>query len=159
MDNRNVSRRNFLKGGGVFAGLSVLRVAGPNHVLGQTGAEVLPWLDQPPPNPVPNVVGNLLRWESLETRLTPANNFFTIAHYGIPPNLNDASWRVDIAGLVARPRSLSIADLKARDRHEVEFTLECSGNSGVDGGFFIGGVGNAVWGGAGWLRSWRALVS
>ena len=148
MENRNISRRHLLKGGAAFAGLSVLRVAGPDHLLGQFGAEVIPWLDQPPPNPVPAVVGNLLRWESLDTRLTPANNFFTVAHYGIPDGLNDATWHVDIAGLVARPRSLTLGDLKARDRQEVEFTLECSGNTGVDGGFFIGGIGNAVWGGA-----------
>jgi DMSO/TMAO reductase YedYZ molybdopterin-dependent catalytic subunit len=148
MQNRNISRRRLLKGGAAFAGLTMLRVAGPDHLLGQFGAEVIPWLDQPPPNPVPAVVGNLLRWESLDTRLTPANNFFTVAHYGMPDGLNDATWRVDIAGLVARPRSLTLADLKARDRQEVEFTLECSGNTGVDGGFFIGGIGNAVWGGA-----------
>jgi DMSO/TMAO reductase YedYZ molybdopterin-dependent catalytic subunit len=148
MQNRSISRRSLLKGGTAFAGLSVLRVAGPDHVLGQPAGDVIPWLDQPPPNPVPNIVGNLLRWESLDTRLTPANNFFTIAHYGIPQGLSEANWRVDIGGLVARPRSLTLADLKARDRHEVEFTLECSGNTGVDGGFFIGGIGNAVWGGA-----------
>ena len=149
MENRNISRRTLLKrGGAAFAGLTVRRVAGPQHLLGQPGAEVIPWLDQPPANPVPNIVGNLLRWESLDSRLTPANNFFTVAHYGIPDSLNDTTWRVDIAGLVARPRSLTLADLKARNPQEVEFTLECSGNTGVDGGFFIGGIGNAVWRGA-----------
>jgi DMSO/TMAO reductase YedYZ molybdopterin-dependent catalytic subunit len=30
----------------------------------------------------------------------------------------------------------------------VEFTLECSGNHGEDGGFFSGAIGNARWGGA-----------
>ena len=35
----------------------------------------------------------------------------------------------------------------ARERHEVEFTLECSGNTGVPNSFFIGGIGNARWGG------------
>jgi len=149
MLNQSISRRALLKSSGAaFAGLTVLRVAVPDHVLGQTGAEVIAWLDQPPPNPVPAIVGNLLRWESLDSRLTPANNFFSVAHYGIPDLLNDATWRLEIAGLVARPRSLSMAELKARDRHEVEFTLECSGNTGVDGGFFIGGIGNAVWRGA-----------
>ena len=39
-----------------------------------------------------------------------------------------------------------MADLKARERHEVEFTLECSGNTSAD--FFIGGIGNARWAGA-----------
>src|SRR5689334_17523080 len=102
MLNRSISRRALLKSGGAaFAGLTMLRVAGPDHLFGQSGTEVIAWLDQPPPNPVPAIVGNLLRWESLDSRLTPANNFFTIAHHGIPDVLNDATWRVEIAGLVA----------------------------------------------------------
>ncbi|MEY2553155.1 MAG: hypothetical protein QOC57_1015, partial [Ilumatobacteraceae bacterium] len=41
---------------------------------------------------------------------------------------------------------LSLADLQSRPRRQVEFTVECSGNTGLP--FFIGGIGNAVWGGA-----------
>ena len=48
-------------------------------------------------------------------------------------------------GLVARPQSLTLADLKARARREVDFTLECSGNHGFPS--FTGGIGNARWGG------------
>ena len=148
MHDRHVSRRKLLKGGGTaFAGLTMLRVAGPQHLFGQQGAQVIPWLDQPPPNPVPAITGNLLRWETLESRLTPADNFFYVNHYGIPSGLNDATWRLSIGGLVAHPRALTLADIKAREKQEVEFTLECSGNTGVDGGFFTGGIGNAVWGG------------
>ena len=54
MKNQDVSRRTLLKGGGAaLAGLTVLRVAGPAHAFGHSGEEVIPWLDQPPPNPVP----------------------------------------------------------------------------------------------------------
>ncbi|HYI93380.1 MAG TPA: molybdopterin-dependent oxidoreductase [Bryobacteraceae bacterium] len=147
MENRDNSRRTLLKGGSAWFGLTVLRMAGPERILGQQDAEVIPWLDEPPPNPVPQITGNLLRWETLDSRLTPADKFFYVQHYGIPDGLNDSTWHVDLHGLVARPRSLTIADLKARDHHEVEYTLECSGNNGIDGGFFIGGIGNARWGG------------
>jgi DMSO/TMAO reductase YedYZ molybdopterin-dependent catalytic subunit len=41
-----------------------------------------------------------------------------------------------------------VAELKARSRHEVEFTLECSGNTGTGLDFFTGAVGNAQWAGA-----------
>lgn len=149
MHSQNFSRRRFLKdGGAAAAGLMALTVAGPPHAFGQNGDVVVPWLDQPAPNPVPEAVGNLLNWEALESRVTPANNFFYVSHYGIPKPLPEASWRVELGGLVARPRSLSLADLKARDRHEVEFTLECSGNNGTGLAFFIGGIGNARWAGA-----------
>jgi DMSO/TMAO reductase YedYZ molybdopterin-dependent catalytic subunit len=40
---------------------------------------------------------------------------------------------------------LTLADLMARPRREVDFTIECSGNTGLP--FFIGGVGNARWAG------------
>jgi DMSO/TMAO reductase YedYZ molybdopterin-dependent catalytic subunit len=148
MNHQDVSRRTLLKGGGAaLAGLTVLRVAGPAHAFGQSSEQVIPWLDQPAPNPIPNNVGNLLKWEELDSWLTPTNNLFFVNHFGQPNGLDEATWRVGIAGLVARPRSLTLADLKARGRREVDFTLECSGNTGTGLDFFIGGIGNARWAG------------
>jgi DMSO/TMAO reductase YedYZ molybdopterin-dependent catalytic subunit len=144
--NQEMSRRTLLKGGGAaIAGLSALEVAGPAHAFpGEPGEEVIPWLDPPPPNPVPGAVGKLLDWEALDSWLTPADNFFTINHYG-EPAVDAANWRLGIGGLVARPQSLALADLRARPRREVTFALECSGNHGFP--FFIGAVGNARWAG------------
>jgi DMSO/TMAO reductase YedYZ molybdopterin-dependent catalytic subunit len=148
MENEGVSRRSLLKSGGrALAGLTVLQVAGPASIFGPPGEEVIPWLDQPTPSPFPpSGLGNQLVWEELDSQLTPAHNFFHVNHYGQPEGVDDPAWHVDIGGLVARPQSLTVADLKARERHEVEFTLECSGNHGFP--FFIGGVGNARWAGA-----------
>jgi DMSO/TMAO reductase YedYZ molybdopterin-dependent catalytic subunit len=82
----------------------VLRVAGPAHALpGDSDEEVIPWLDQPAENPVPDNVGNLLEWEALDSWLTPTDNFFFVNHYGQPDGLDEATWRVSIGGLVARP--------------------------------------------------------
>ncbi|HEV2919139.1 MAG TPA: molybdopterin-dependent oxidoreductase, partial [Actinomycetota bacterium] len=61
-----------------------------------------------------------------------------VQHYG-QPVLNEQDWRLDIGGLVAHQRTLTLADLKARARREVVFTMECSGNHGLP--FFIGGIG------------------
>jgi DMSO/TMAO reductase YedYZ molybdopterin-dependent catalytic subunit len=41
--------------------------------------------------------------------------------------------------------ALTLADIKARPRQEVTFTVECSGNTGLP--FFNGGIGNARWAG------------
>jgi DMSO/TMAO reductase YedYZ molybdopterin-dependent catalytic subunit len=145
MEHQGISRRTLLKGSGAaLAGLTVLRVAGPAPAFpGHSSEEVIPWLDQPAENPVPENVGNLLVWEALDSWLTPTDNFFFVNHYGQPDGLDEAMWRVDIAGLVARPQSLTLADLKARPRREVDFTLECSGNHGVP--FAWGAIGNARW--------------
>jgi DMSO/TMAO reductase YedYZ molybdopterin-dependent catalytic subunit len=166
----SITRRRLLGGGAAaIAGVSVLKVSGPAAAFagledesvsltsnrghppetypGRPGDEVIRWEDQPAPIPAPaaGVVGNLLEWESLSTRLTPADNFFTVKHYNIPA-IDPAAWRLGIDGLVAHPRSLSLADVRSQARKSVEFTLECSGNTGLP--FFIGGVGNAVWSGA-----------
>jgi DMSO/TMAO reductase YedYZ molybdopterin-dependent catalytic subunit len=144
---QDLSRRTLLKGGSAaVAGLTVLRVAGPAHAFpgqhGEDGEEVIPWLDQPPDPPIP--LPNQLVWEELDSWLTPADDFFVVSHYD-QPALTATDWRLDISGLVARPRTLTLADLVARPRREVDFTLECSGNTGLP--FFIGGIGNARWAG------------
>jgi DMSO/TMAO reductase YedYZ molybdopterin-dependent catalytic subunit len=147
MEMQDISRRTLLKGGSAaFAGLTVWRVAGPAHAFpGGRGDEVvIPWLDQPPPNPVPDVIVRQLDWEALDSWLTPPDQFFVINHYG-QPAVNAAEWSLGVSGLVGRPRSYSLADLIARPRREVDFTIECSGNTGPP--FFIGGVGNARWAG------------
>ncbi len=146
MERREMSRRTLLKGGAAVAGLSVLRLAGPARAFpGQPGSEVVPWLDQPPPNPVPEVIVRQLDWERLDSYLTPPDQFFVVKHYNLP-TLTEHDWRLAISGLVARPQQLTLADLTARARREVTFTMECSGNTGPP--FFTGGVGNATWAGA-----------
>ena len=106
-----VSRRTLLKGGGAaLAGLGALQVSGPAHAFpGHPGDEVIPWLDQPAPNPIPDNLQYLLVWEELDSWLTPADDFFIVSHYG-NPTVPAATWRLGIAGLVARPQSLSLAD-------------------------------------------------
>ncbi len=141
-----ISRRMLLQGGGAaIAGLSVLRLAGPTAAFQTPGpGEIIPWLDQPEPNPVPEVIVQQLDWEQLDAWITPNDQFFVIKHFDLP-ELNEADYRLEIGGLVDQPMRLSLADLQARERQEVTFTLECSGNSGLP--FFTGGVGNATWAG------------
>jgi DMSO/TMAO reductase YedYZ molybdopterin-dependent catalytic subunit len=140
-----MSRRTALRGAAALAGVSVLRVAGPAHAF-QTGpaGEVIPWLDQPEPNPVPEVIVRQLEWEKLDSWLTPPDQFFVIKHFN-QPELDEQDWSLEFSGLVAAPMTLTLADLKTRPREEVTFTLECSGNSAFP--FNPGLVGNAVWAG------------
>jgi DMSO/TMAO reductase YedYZ molybdopterin-dependent catalytic subunit len=162
-----ISRRGLLAGGTAAAGLSVLQISGSATALGADSAASVPWLrsdedppetypggpdddvvlweDQPPAFPPGQGVGNQLVWEELSTRLTPAEDFFFVSHYGHPV-IDPTAWRLGIDGMVSHRRSLSLAALKSRPHKQVEFTLECSGNTAFPA--FIGGVGNAVWGGA-----------
>ena len=146
LPHNNLSRRTLLQGGGAaLAGLSVLRLAGPSARVPDPGTgEVIPWLDQPEPNPVPEVIVQQLDWEQLDSWITPNDQFFVIKHFN-QPELNEADWRLEVSGLVDQPMTLTLDDLKARERQEVTFTLECSGNTGLP--FFNGGIGNATWAG------------
>src|SRR5215218_2686025 len=148
MEHHEVSRRTLLKGGGAaLAGMTVLRVAGPAQAFpGHPDEVLIPWDDPPAPVPEPaqGLIPKQLDWEQLDSWLTPNDEFFIVQHYG-QPVLNERDWRLDIGGLVAHQRTLSLAELKARARREVVFTLECSGNTGLP--FFIGGIGNARWAG------------
>ena len=121
----------------------------PSETLGQPGDVVLPWLDQPPPFPFPEGAGSQLVWEELDSWLIPAEKFHFVTHYGVPSGLDQAAatWRVSVSGLVGRPVSLSLPDLKSRPRREVDFTLECSGNTGTGLPFATGFIGNARWAG------------
>ena len=146
MTSSAISRRTLLQqGSAAMAGLSVLRVAGPTSAF-QTPVtgQVVPWLDQPEPNPEPEAIVRQLEWEQLDSWITPNDQFFVIKHFN-EPQLNESDWRLQIDGLVERPLTLTLSDLKARARREVTFTLECSGNTGLP--FFIGGIGNAMWAG------------
>ena len=145
MTSSDVSRRRLLQGGSALAGLSVLRLAGPAYAF-QTpaGGEIIPWLDQPEPNPVPEVIVRQLEWEQLDSWLTPPDQHFVIKHYN-EPALDENDYRLEINGLVQQPMTLTLADLKDRPRQEVTFTMECSGNTGLP--FFSGGVGTATWSG------------
>jgi DMSO/TMAO reductase YedYZ molybdopterin-dependent catalytic subunit len=169
VEQHDLSRRNLLKGGGaMLAGLTVLQVAGPSQAFAASaddggddiaddrtldpantipGGDVIKWDDQPAdiPPPAQDVIGHPLEWENLNSWLTPNDQFFTVKHYN-QPELAADTWQLDIGGLVNRPRTLTLADIKARARRQVDFTLECSGNTGLP--FFIGGIGNARWAGA-----------
>ena len=141
-----LSRRDTLRAGAAL-GMAALASRFPEAAFafpGQPGEEVLPWLDQPAPNAAPDVVGTQLVWEQLDSWITPNDQFFTVHHYPVPTIAADG-WALKIDGLVNKPLSLCLADLRARPRQEVTFTLECSGNHGFP--WLTGAVGNATWAG------------
>ncbi len=104
MSRSEVSRRTVLKGGGAaLASLSVLRLAGPAHAFQTPSAgDVIPWLDQPEENPVPEVIVRQLVWEELDSWVTPNDQHFVIKHFD-EPALTETDWRLEVGGLVSQP--------------------------------------------------------
>jgi DMSO/TMAO reductase YedYZ molybdopterin-dependent catalytic subunit len=147
METADVRRREFLVHGGAAAaaGLALLGASFPARAFpSRPGEEVVPWADPPPPVAAPQVVPRQLDWERLDSWLTPNDRFFVVAHYGVP-EIDPAAFRLRVGGLVERPLSLTLDEVKARPRREVACTLECSGNHGIP--WLTGAIGNARWAG------------
>ena len=143
---QEIPRREFItKGSAALTGLAAFFATRHAYAFpSRPGEEVVKWLDQLPPNPVPEVIKNQLVWEDLDSWITPNDKFFSIAHFNRPV-IDASTWKLEIGGLVKKPTALTLADIKARPRQEVTFTVECSGNTGLP--FFNGGIGNARWAG------------
>jgi DMSO/TMAO reductase YedYZ molybdopterin-dependent catalytic subunit len=140
-----LTRRDLvLKGAAAFAAYAVLHSTRANAYPTRPGETVLPWLDQPAENPVPQIVQNQLVWEEMDSWITPNEKFFSITHFNRPV-IDPATWKLEIDGLVNQPLSLTLEDIKSRPRQEVTYTIECSGNTGLP--FLTGVIGNATWAG------------
>ena len=63
-----------------------------------------------------------LRWD-----ITPVGLHYLLTHYDIP-EVDGTSWRLEVDGLVDRPLSLSLDELRARPAVEIAVTMECAGN-------------------------------
>src|SRR5712692_4187052 len=64
--------------------------------------------------------------EALRYDVTPAGLHYLLIHFDIPPS--DEGWSLGIGGLVERPFSLSLAELKSAGTLSVRVTMECAGN-------------------------------
>lgn len=91
--------------------------------------------------------------EALAHPITPAGLHYLLIHYDIPV-VDPATFRLEIAGAVERPLTLSLDDLKARERVAMPITFECAGNGRallrprpVSQPWLTEAVGTAEWGG------------
>jgi DMSO/TMAO reductase YedYZ molybdopterin-dependent catalytic subunit len=65
--------------------------------------------------------------EALRHNVTPAGLHYLLIHFDIP-QAQAADWRLEIDGLVERPRSLTLAELRGMRAKTVRVTMECAGN-------------------------------
>ncbi len=65
--------------------------------------------------------------EALRYDVTPAGLHYTLSHFDVP-RLDDRTFRLEIGGRVARPLSLTLAELRDMPQSTLRVTLECAGN-------------------------------
>jgi DMSO/TMAO reductase YedYZ molybdopterin-dependent catalytic subunit len=89
---------------------------------------LVPFTDLPANfNPTPTAERRTLDIRKIAGPFTPADQFFTTQHLGHPV-IDPATFALHVSGLVERPRSFSLADLKKMRSVELAFGFECSGN-------------------------------
>ena len=132
-----MNRRTLLKSGAAITALMFLER--PLSALGLDApleGELIPFLDKQPDGRAQ------LKWQDLTTWITPNDRVFAVSHYGMPPQ-SEAKYALEISGLVKKPRTLTLEEIKARKRKSVTATIECSGNSSNP--TFAGAIGNVKW--------------
>ena len=65
--------------------------------------------------------------EALRYPITPVGLHYLLVHYDIPV-VDPATWRLEVAGRVTRPLSLTLDELRDREAVELVATMECAGN-------------------------------
>ncbi len=146
MNPENPERRNLLKGA---LGTSVVALgasAFPSWlmpVLAQGEVEV-PFTDVPdtfrvlPARPGAN---HFLDTSKISSFYTDNDDFYIVQHYG-QPEVDVANYELRVTGLVDRPLSFTLDQLRSRPAVEKDIGFECGGNGAR---IFHGLLGNASW--------------
>src|SRR4051812_27130830 len=65
--------------------------------------------------------------EALAYDVTPVGMHYLLTHYDVP-QVDAATWTLEVDGAVEQPMSLSLADLRERPEVTSDITFECAGN-------------------------------
>ena len=134
----SISRRDMIKASVATAALAFAQY--PLSLFGgpeaEPGGVLIPFLDAQPN------VKRQTRWAELTNWYTKSEDLYVVSHYNMPA-LKADEHTLEISGLVKKPRTLTLADLKRRKRKTITATLECGGNGNGPG--FMGAIGNVKW--------------
>ena len=91
--------------------------------------------------------------ETLRDDITPPGLHYLLIHYDIPA-VDPEAYRLEVAGDVERPLTLSLDELRRRERRALPVTFECAGNGRarlsprpISQPWLSEAVGTAEWGG------------
>ena len=91
---------------------------------------------------MPRGRANRLDWEMLNEWITPQDQVFNVQHYGMP-EFDADQFSLSIGGLVNKPMTLSMDEIRALPQQDQHMTLECSGNGASKG--FMDAIYNSKW--------------
>ncbi len=139
----DLTRRDLFKAAGIIGGASIA-ATGLGRILHQRASvaverlhialpKPLKFLAKAPKDPARNIPG-------LSPLFTPNADFYRIDTSLSTPNISVDTWKLTIDGMVAKPLTLTYAELTSRPVFELDDTIACVSND-------VGGnlVGNARW--------------
>jgi DMSO/TMAO reductase YedYZ molybdopterin-dependent catalytic subunit len=91
------------------------------------GETLVPFTDMPANFPTSRGETRTYDVRKIDGPLTPADQFFTVQHFRHPV-VEPEAFRLKVTGLVSRPVSLSLDELRRMAATEVVAGFECSGN-------------------------------
>ena len=112
------TRRDVLRTGSATLAVGLTHMSMPNFVFPGQGQdeELVPFLGMPRTGP------NQLDWETLGEWITPQDQVFSVQHYGVP-EFDEENFQLEITGLVEKPASLTLSDIKALPKQDQLMTL------------------------------------
>jgi DMSO/TMAO reductase YedYZ molybdopterin-dependent catalytic subunit len=146
-DERELDRREVLKSGLAIGGLAA--TAGMpfwSQLAMAQGEELVPFTDVPDTFSAPPVKAGGFHFQDtrhIDSFYTSNDDFYIVQHYN-QPEISDNDYRLKITGLVDSPLDFTLAELKSRDKFEIDAGFECGGNAKQ---MYHGLIGNAKWGG------------
>ena len=123
----HITRRETVRRGLAAASLLALVPDWAIPALAQ-GDTLVPFTDLPANfNPAPSPERRTLDIRKIDGAFTPKEQFFTTQHLGHPV-IDPATFALRVSGLVERPKSFSLDELRKMRSTELAFGFECSGN-------------------------------
>jgi DMSO/TMAO reductase YedYZ molybdopterin-dependent catalytic subunit len=98
----------------------------PNDGIDQLGANITSGPGKSPPMDVLDARFELPA--GVRSELTANENFYRIDINTIPPQINAQSWQLEITGLVDKPMTLNLDEIRSRESRSQAITLECISN-------------------------------
>jgi DMSO/TMAO reductase YedYZ molybdopterin-dependent catalytic subunit len=109
------------------------------------GEELVPFTDMPDfvaPPVAPGAI-HYLDTRGISSFYTPNDDFYIVQHYN-QPALAETEYSLNVTGLVDKPLTFTMEQLRSRPKIEIDAGFECGGNRES---LFQGLIGNARWGG------------
>ena len=128
--SKQTTRRQVLKSGAVLAGLGAVGVPEWAFPALAQGEELMEFTDLPEEIVLERTPDRrIIDVREIDGAITPADKWFTTQHHG-HPEIDTATYRLQVSGLVDNPLSLSVSDLQGMPSRDLVFGFECSGNRG-----------------------------